>query len=53
VSQPRRLLVVGGTAGIGLEVAKKYAGLGWSVVLTGRDQARADAVAAEVGGDTR
>jgi NAD(P)-dependent dehydrogenase (short-subunit alcohol dehydrogenase family) len=47
------LLLVGGTAGIGREVCRRYAGEGWSVLLTGRDAARAEAVAAEVGGDTR
>ena len=31
------LLIVGGTHGIGKEIARLYAGQGWSVVLTGRD----------------
>lgn len=48
-----RILVVGGTAGIGREIAQKYADEGWSVVLTGRDQARADTIAGEVGGGAR
>lgn len=47
------LLVVGGTRGIGREIARKYAGAGDSVVLTGRDQGRAEATAKEIGGDTR
>ena len=42
-----RLLIVGGTAGIGLEIARTYAERGWSVVLAGRDAARAKSVAAE------
>jgi NAD(P)-dependent dehydrogenase (short-subunit alcohol dehydrogenase family) len=46
------VVVVGGTAGLGLEVARHYAGRGREVVLTGRDQRRAEAVAAEVGGKT-
>lgn len=46
-------LVVGGTSGIGLEVAKALAARGDSVVLTGRDAAKAQAVAAEVGGKTK
>ena len=46
-------LVVGGTAGIGREVARRYADRGRSVVITGRDSARAESVAAEIGGDTR
>ena len=47
------LLVVSGTQGIGLEIARRYAGEGWSVVVAGRDGARAKSVAAEVGGDIR
>ena len=42
--------MVGGTSGIGREIAARYAGEGWSVTLTGRDAARASEVAAEVGG---
>jgi NAD(P)-dependent dehydrogenase (short-subunit alcohol dehydrogenase family) len=45
------LLLVGGTAGIGLEVCRRYAGEGWSVVLTGRDQGRAEAVASDLAGE--
>jgi NAD(P)-dependent dehydrogenase (short-subunit alcohol dehydrogenase family) len=52
MTQPA-LLIVGGTHGIGKEIARLYAGQGWSVVLTGRDDSRAKSVAAEVGGDTR
>jgi NAD(P)-dependent dehydrogenase (short-subunit alcohol dehydrogenase family) len=47
------LLVVGGTAGIGHEVVKRYAGDGWRVLLTGRDGDRAKEAAAEVGGDVQ
>jgi NAD(P)-dependent dehydrogenase (short-subunit alcohol dehydrogenase family) len=47
------VVVVGGTQGLGLEVARHYAGQGREVVLSGRDPARARAVAAEVGGRTR
>ena len=47
------VLVVGGTSGLGREVAQHYANLGRTVVLTGRDAARSAEVAAEVGGDTR
>jgi NAD(P)-dependent dehydrogenase (short-subunit alcohol dehydrogenase family) len=42
--------VVGGTRGLGLEVARHYADRGYEVVLTGRDPAAASAVAAELGG---
>jgi NAD(P)-dependent dehydrogenase (short-subunit alcohol dehydrogenase family) len=44
------VVVIGGTRGLGLEVARHYAGRGREVVLAGRDQRRAEAVAAEVGG---
>jgi NAD(P)-dependent dehydrogenase (short-subunit alcohol dehydrogenase family) len=46
------ILVVGGTAGIGLEIARHYANAGDRVTLTGRDADRAAAAAKEVGGDT-
>jgi NAD(P)-dependent dehydrogenase (short-subunit alcohol dehydrogenase family) len=46
------VLVVGGTAGIGLELAKYYADRGDRVTLTGRDATRAAAAAKEAGGDT-
>ncbi|MGA9596859.1 MAG: SDR family oxidoreductase [Acidimicrobiia bacterium] len=45
------VVVVGGTGGIGREVARHYADRGASVVITGRDQAKADRVAADLGGD--
>jgi NAD(P)-dependent dehydrogenase (short-subunit alcohol dehydrogenase family) len=47
------VLIVGGTAGIGRELATHYAGRGHSVVLTGRDATTAAKVAAEVGGGTQ
>jgi len=46
------VLVVGGTAGIGLEIVRHYAGQGREVVLTSRDADRATKVAEEVGGRT-
>jgi NAD(P)-dependent dehydrogenase (short-subunit alcohol dehydrogenase family) len=46
------VLIVGGTAGIGLELARYYADRGDSVTITGRDATRAAAAAKEVGGDT-
>jgi len=46
------VLVVGGTSGIGLEIARYYADAGHRVTLTGRDAGRAAAAAKEVGGDT-
>ncbi len=46
------VVIVGGTSGIGREIAAHYAEKGRDVVLTGRDAGRAKAVAAEVGGST-
>lgn len=45
------VVVVGGTAGIGLEVARFFAAAGDQVVLTGRDPARAAEVAARIGAE--
>jgi NAD(P)-dependent dehydrogenase (short-subunit alcohol dehydrogenase family) len=45
------VVVVGGTRGLGLEVARSYAKLGRQVVLTGRDAAQAAAVAGDLDGD--
>jgi NAD(P)-dependent dehydrogenase (short-subunit alcohol dehydrogenase family) len=47
------VVIVGGTRGLGLELARFYAGRGREVVLTGRDGAAAEACAAEIGGSTR
>jgi len=44
-----RTVVIGGTSGIGLEVARDRAARGDEVVLTGRDADRATEVAASVG----
>jgi len=42
-------VILGGTAGIGRELAARLAAEGMSVVISGRDAARAQAVAAEIG----
>ena len=47
---PGCVVVVGGTSGLGLEVARHFAERGREVVLSGRDQQRAAAVAADLGG---
>ena len=47
------VVVVGGTRGLGREVAQFYADRGRDVVVTGRDQAAAEACAGEIGGSTR
>ncbi|MEH1128687.1 SDR family NAD(P)-dependent oxidoreductase [Micromonospora sp. CPCC 206061] len=43
------VVVVGGTSGIGLEVARHFAGAGDDVVLTGRDAGRAEEIAKKIG----
>lgn len=46
------VVVVGGTAGLGKEVARHYAEADREVLITGRDPARTSTVAAELGGKT-
>lgn len=53
MSDRRSLVVVGGTSGIGLELARRAAANGDSVVVTGRDGDRAAAVAATLSGEVR
>ena len=47
------VVIVGGTQGLGRELAQAYADEGREVIVTGRDQARAEAAAKEIGGATR
>jgi NAD(P)-dependent dehydrogenase (short-subunit alcohol dehydrogenase family) len=47
------VVVVGGTQGLGRELAQSYANDGRDVIVTGRDQARAEAAATEIGGAVR
>jgi NAD(P)-dependent dehydrogenase (short-subunit alcohol dehydrogenase family) len=47
------LVVVGGTTGLGKEVARRYAEQGREVVITGRDPHRAEKVASELGESAR
>jgi NAD(P)-dependent dehydrogenase (short-subunit alcohol dehydrogenase family) len=47
------VVVIGGTQGIGLEVARHYADRGEEVVVTGRDTGRCEQVADGLGGKTR
>ena len=46
------VVIVGGTAGLGKEVARHYAEADRQVVITGRDPARTSTIAAELGGKT-
>ncbi|MFA3919780.1 SDR family NAD(P)-dependent oxidoreductase [Ruegeria hyattellae] len=49
----KTILITGSTDGIGLEAAKRLASEGHRVLLHGRNPAKLDAAAAEVGGDTQ
>ena len=49
----KSVVVVGGTRGLGREVAQFYADQGRDVVVSGRDASAAEACAAEIGGSTR
>ena len=46
-------VIVGGTSGLGLTLAKELAARAEEVVITGRDPAKAQAVAKQIGGRTR
>jgi len=47
------VVVVGGTQGLGRELAQVYADEGRDVIVTGRDPSRAETAAHEIGGGTR
>jgi NAD(P)-dependent dehydrogenase (short-subunit alcohol dehydrogenase family) len=46
------VVVVGGTGGLGREIARHYADRGAQVVITGRDPGRSSQIASEIGGNT-
>ena len=46
------VVVIGGTSGIGEDIAKHYSETGRRVYVSGRDQGRADEAAVRIGGDT-
>ncbi|TDC37843.1 SDR family oxidoreductase [Micromonospora sp. 15K316] len=46
-------IIVGGSNGLGRVIAQRFADRGDTVVITSRDKARAEEVAAEIGGATR
>ncbi|MGD2101615.1 MAG: SDR family oxidoreductase [Acidimicrobiia bacterium] len=43
------VVIVGGTGGIGREIASHYRGKGLTVYISGRDAARSEAIAADIG----
>lgn len=53
MADKQSIVIVGGTAGIGRHLAQALVKRGDEVVITGRDKARAQAIAAEIGGRTR
>jgi NAD(P)-dependent dehydrogenase (short-subunit alcohol dehydrogenase family) len=53
MAETRSVVIVGGTAGIGLELARQLVSAGDDVVVTGRDPSRAERVAKELGGRAR
>lgn len=46
---PRTIVVIGGTSGIGLELARRVVADGDQVVISGRDLAKTQAIAADIG----
>jgi NAD(P)-dependent dehydrogenase (short-subunit alcohol dehydrogenase family) len=46
----RTVVVIGGTSGLGMDLAQRYAGMGRRVVISGRDAERTAAIAKEMGG---
>jgi NAD(P)-dependent dehydrogenase (short-subunit alcohol dehydrogenase family) len=52
MSNQSSAVIVGGTSGLGRQVAQVLAARGESVVITGRDKAKTEAVAAQLGGRT-
>jgi NAD(P)-dependent dehydrogenase (short-subunit alcohol dehydrogenase family) len=53
MSEQHSAVIVGGTSGLGRQVAQVLATRGDGVVITGRDKAKAQTVAAQIGGRTR
>ena len=53
MSDRRSVVIIGGTAGIGREIAQRAVARGDEVTITGRDADRSAATAREIGGDTR
>jgi len=52
MSTPGTVVIAGGTTSLGKALGKHYADRGFPVALSSRDQGRADAAAAEIGGNS-
>jgi serine 3-dehydrogenase len=50
---PKTALITGATSGFGNAIARRFAGEGWNVVLTGRRRDRLDSLVTELGGAAR
>jgi NAD(P)-dependent dehydrogenase (short-subunit alcohol dehydrogenase family) len=53
MTEPTTLVVIGGTSGIGREIAERAAGRGETVIISGRQAEHATQVADQIGGKTR
>jgi NAD(P)-dependent dehydrogenase (short-subunit alcohol dehydrogenase family) len=53
MAEPKKVVIVGGSQGLGLEIAGHYAGRGAEVVITGRDLAKAEKAAKALGPNAR
>ncbi len=51
--ESQTVLIVGGSSGIGAAAAKAFAALGADVTIASRNQAKLDAVAADIGSAVR
>lgn len=50
MADQRAVVVIGGTSGLGMDLAERYAGMGRHVVISGRDAERTAAIAEKMGG---
>lgn len=50
MAEDRTVVVIGGTSGLGMDLARRYAGMGRRVVISGRDAERTESIAKEMGG---
>lgn len=51
MSEPRTVVITGASDGIGAAAARSLSAQGWRVVVVGRNRAKTEAIAAEVGGE--